>query len=465
MDQLLQKSALSLAGLFAAGEVSPVEMARVTLDRQAEIDKVLNTSYLQTPELALKQAAASEKRWWAGKPNSALDGIPTTIKDGLWWANYPVHRGFAGTAEHPAIPVQDAPVTARMAEAGMVFVGKTTMPDFGMLASGYSSHHGITRNPRDCSKNPGGSSSGVAAAIAAGAYPVGVGTDIVGSIRLPASFCGLFGLKPSQGRVPYYPPASPALVAGPMTRNVADAAALMDILTQADGRDFTALPAVTENYLSNLKAPKKKLKFGLIPQLNLGVEADGEVVSAIIDAASTLEGLGHQILELESPLEPADLDAGELWYQQRVFNEMQSCSEEQKQRSPYLQAWTKDCASVPAGALFMANERLWNIRARLAGLFEQVDYLLCPAVPFPAFDAELPAPNVKKLFEPWASTFIFNLGEMPASSINCGFTRNGLPIGLQIVGQRFDDLGVLQVSHQFEQHCNEALVPPCDIVR
>jgi len=460
MDSLLQKDALALSRLFAAGEVSPVEMAEAALARQEEIDRVLNTSYLQTPELALEQAAASEKRWWAGKPLSALDGIPTTIKDGLWWQGHPVYRGFAGNSEAAPVPDENAPITDRMLEGGMVLIGKTTMPDFGMLATGYSSMHGITRNPHDTERNPGGSSSGAAAAVAAGAYPVVVGTDIVGSIRLPASFCGLFGFKPSQGRVPYYPPASPALVAGPMTRCVDDAAAMMDILAQPDQRDFTALPPAGQAYLERTAETPAKLKLGLLTDLNLGVAVDPEVAACIESAARLLGQAGHDIVQLDSPLEPEDLRAGETFYRQRVCNEMRQRSNEQQQRSPYMHHWINACDKTSAAELFSASERLWHLRGRLSTTLQKVDYLLCPTVPYPAFDASLPAPSADALFDPWANTFIFNLGEQPGASINSGFTSAGLPIGLQIVGPRFDDIGVLRLARQFEQLCEFAPVPP-----
>lgn len=459
MNELLQMSALSLQQHFAMGELSPVDVTSAALEQQMRLDPVLNASYLQTPELALEQARASEQRWLRKQPLSVMDGIPTAIKDGLWWKGHPVYRGFAGNSDKPPIAPEDAPTTARMAEGGMVFIGKSTMPDFGMLATGYASYHGVTRNPYNLDKTPGGSSAGAAAALTAGYYPVAVGTDIVGSIRLPASFCGLFGLKPSQGRVPYYPPASPALVAGPMTRTVADAAALMDLLSKEDLRDCTALPAGDAHYHVALHPPRKRMTLGLMIDCGQGIPTNPDVENAVRNAAKLLEDAGHRVVEIAPPLEPEDIAAASCWYQHRVQNEMQRYSEEQQLRSPYMATWIGSADKTTAAQLFAASERMWDIRCRLNRLFEDIDFLLCPTVPYTAFDAQLPARDVNDLFEPWVNVYPFNLTENPASSINCGFDNAQMPVGLQIIGRRFDDLGVLQLSREFEEICPDAMLP------
>jgi Asp-tRNA(Asn)/Glu-tRNA(Gln) amidotransferase A subunit family amidase len=450
MHELLTKTALELSALYRSGEISPVELVAQALEQQERTDQLLNCHYESTPEQALTQAQLSEQRWLAGAPLSAFDGIPTAIKDGLWWRDHAVYRGFAGNAEHPPTPDEDAPSTAAMAAAGMVFTGRATMPDFGMLASGYSSQHGITRNPWNLEKTPGGSSSGTAAALASGVYPVAVGTDIVGSIRLPAAFCALYGFKPSQGRVPYYPPASPALVAGPMTRTVADAAVLMDILVQRDNRDYTALPRTAEAYTEGLQQTSTGVKLGLLTELNMGRPVDPETAAAVENAARLLERAGHTLITLESPFKPEDLDAGARYYSQRVAHEMRNYTDEQQRRSPYMYNWVRESAELTALQLFEAESQLWALRQKVAMMLDDIDYLLCPTVPFTAFAAELPAPDTNSLFEPWSNTFAFNLGEQPGASINCGFTAAGLPIGLQIIGRRFDDVGVLALSAQFE---------------
>lgn len=456
MHELLKKTALELSTLYRTGDLSPVELVALSLEYQERTDQRLNCHYESTPEQALTQAQLSEQRWLAGAPLSAFDGIPTAIKDGLWWRDHAVYRGFAGNAEHPPTPDEDAPSTAAMAAAGMVFTGRATMPDFGMLASGYSSQHGVTRNPWNLEKTPGGSSSGTAAALASGVYPVAVGTDIVGSIRLPAAFCALYGFKPSQGRVPYYPPASPALVAGPMTRSVADAAALMDILVQRDNRDYTALPRSSGTYQEALQQTSTGVKLGLLIDLNMGSPVEAETAAAVEQAAALLERAGHTLTTLASPFTPDDRRAGECYYSQRVAHEMGRYSQLQQLRSPYMYNWVATTAALTAQQLFEAETQLWALRQKVATLFDDIDYLLCPTVPFPAFAAELPAPNTDSLFEPWSNTFAFNLGEQPGASINCGFTSTGLPIGLQIVGRRFDDQGVLALSAQFETLCEAA---------
>jgi Asp-tRNA(Asn)/Glu-tRNA(Gln) amidotransferase A subunit family amidase len=286
-----------------------------------------------------------------------------------------------------------------------------------------------------------------------------VGTDIVGSIRLPASFCGLFGHKPSQGRVPYYPPASPALVAGPMTRTVADAAAMMDLLSKEDLRDCTALPAGNAHYHVALHPPRKRMTLGLMIDSGQGIPTSPDVEKAVRNAAKLLEDAGHRVMEIAPPLEQEDIAAASCWYQHRVQNEMQRYSEEQQQRSPYMATWISSADKTTAAQLFAASERMWDIRRRLNRLFEDIDFLLCPTVPYTAFDAELPARDVNDLFEPWVNVYPFNLAENPASSINCGFDDAQMPVGLQIIGKRFDDLGVLQLSREFEEICPDAVLP------
>src|SRR5580704_16340232 len=239
MTAIHNLTAQALSSAYRAKQLSPVEVARAALARIAAWETKINAMYVIDEAGARAQAAASEARWRAGVPLSALDGVPITIKD-----NIPV-KGFAtpvGTAAGDMTPSAfDAPPSARVREAGCVVIGKTKMPDYGMLVSGVSSLHGVTRNPWDVSRNPGGSSSGAGASLVAGYTPLALGTDIGGSVRLPAAYNGVFALKPSLGRVPIYPPFLGRVV-GPMTRTVADAALLMTALTRPDPRDYMALP-------------------------------------------------------------------------------------------------------------------------------------------------------------------------------------------------------------------------------
>ena len=459
MHEALELDCVQLTRRYRDRSLSPVEVTTAAIERLDSLNPQLNLTYVTNPEEALDTARASEVRWKSDEPRGPLDGIPTTIKDGLAWAGTPMYRGSAAHVEGGAIAEFDAPSVARLSEQGCPFLGKSTMPDFGILASGYSSHHGITRNPWDLSANSGGSSSGASAGVAANVFPCAIGTDIVGSIRLPASFCGIFGHKPSQGRVPYYPPNAPTLVAGPLTRTVTDAAVMLDVLSQSDHRDFTALPPPTHSFTSELDTPPAGRRLGLMTQLGFGPTPNREVLAAVEAAARLLEGEGYQIIPIDAPFARGDDIHGERFYKVRCFTEFSKFPSDVRARAEVIQNWTADVESIDATTLFSDMNVLLQQRERLMRLFDNIDFLLLPAVAIPAFDAELPAPDMSALFSPWSNTYLFNLTEQPAASINCGYTNAGLPIGLQIVGPRFDDTGVLRMARLYEQLRPEQRTP------
>jgi Asp-tRNA(Asn)/Glu-tRNA(Gln) amidotransferase A subunit family amidase len=232
-------SAVALLEAYARRDLSPVDVMRDVLDRVAAFEPHIHATYLLAPERALAEARSSEARWARGEPKGALDGVPATVKDNIATRGEPKPVGTAASDLTPEL--DDAPPAQRLREAGAILFSKTTMPDYGMLSSGLSSLHALARNPWNLARNPGGSSAGAGAAGAAGYGPLHLGTDIGGSVRLPAGWCGLFGLKPSAGRVPIDPPYI-GRVAGPMTRSVADAVLMMATLCEPDTRDYMSLP-------------------------------------------------------------------------------------------------------------------------------------------------------------------------------------------------------------------------------
>ena len=238
----LNLSAVALLDAYRSGALSPLEAMRDVLQRVARFEPHIHATYLLAPKRALAEARASEERWRRGAPIGPLDGVPATVKDNIATKGEPVPLGTAASELEPA--AADAPPAARLREAGAILFAKTTMPDYGMLSSGLSSFHALARNPWNLDRNPGGSSAGAAAAAAAGYGPLHLGTDIGGSVRLPAGWCGLVGLKPSAGRAPIDPPYI-GRVAGPLTRSVADAALMMATLSLPDARDYTSLPPQT----------------------------------------------------------------------------------------------------------------------------------------------------------------------------------------------------------------------------
>lgn len=449
-NEIALLSAVELSNAYRTRNLSPVEVLETALARIEHTNPAVNAIYYLDHAPAKEAAKASEKRWSKDAPLGPLDGIPTTVKDALTTTGMPSYRGSA--ANGCEIAASDHSSVARLREGGAVILGKNTMCDYGILAAGVSSRHGVTRNPWDLSKTTGASSSGAAASVAALFEPFSVGTDIVGSIRLPASYCGLVGFKPSQGRVPYYFPNSPSLVAGPLARNVKDAALMMNTLSKPDERDFSALPYDNVDYLGGLEKTQlsgKKAK--LILDLGFGVSVDEEVQSDVRGAARSLEHEGLAVDEVQDrPFEPSELDAAETFYKIRCLTELSTTPETAQPKSDIIWKWTRSGKEVSAVDLYRSFNALQLLREKTVRLLNGYDYLLLPSTPIPAHDADLPAPNPNKLFAPWCYNFLFNLSEQPALSINCGFTNSGLPIGLQIVGRRYDDLGVLQLAHIFE---------------
>ena len=396
------------------------------------------------------QAEASRARWLKGQPCGPLDGVPTTIKENIATQGVPMPIGTAASVLTPAL--RDAPPAARLREAGAVILGKTTMPDYGMLSSGLSSFHPLTRNPWDLRKNPGGSSAGAAAAAAAGYGPLHVGTDIGGSVRLPASWCGIFALKPSLGRVPIDPPYA-GRVAGPMTRTVQDSALMMATLSQADARDTMSLPYQALAW-SQLDRDVRGLKIGLLMDAGWGTPVQPDVRAAVEAAARLFEAAGAIVEPLQPFTTRAMADGMNDFWRTRSWLDISALSEERRNKVlPYILEWALGGAGLSGERVFRGYSQMGAMRdaaVRACGAF---DFVLSPTAPMPAFSAELPSPNndPAQPFEHVAFTLPYNMSEQPAASINCGYTADGMPIGLQIIGQRFDDVGVLQIARAWEQ--------------
>ncbi|MDM4768185.1 amidase [Pelomonas sp. SE-A7] len=442
-------SATELLVRYRERSLSPVEVTQAVIARIERWEPRLHALYHFDPEAALVQARASEQRWQRGEA-LALDGVPLTLKENIATAGCPMPLGTAALAD-AAPATEDAPPAARLREAGAVLLGKTTMPDYGMLSSGVSSLHPTTGNPWDTRLNPGGSSAGAAAAAAAGYGPLHLGTDIGGSVRLPASWCGIFTLKPSLGRIPIQPPYA-GRVAGPMTRTVADAALMMGPLSQPDWRDGMSLPADPMAW----QAPPlqvRGLRLGLLMDAGWGLDVDPEVAAAIEAAARTLEQAGA-IVEPVAPFSSrAMIDGLDRFWRMRSWLDMQALTPERRERVlPYIRAWVATAERTTAAELFQGYSQMAAFRDAALRACQPFDFLLSPVAPCVAFEAERASPldDPARPFEHIAFTVPFNFSEQPAASIPCGTNRAGLPIGLQIVGRRHDDLGVLRLAAAFE---------------
>ena len=452
MTALHDLPAQDLLAAYRQRTLSPVEVTQAVLAHMERWEPHIRATYLLRPEHALAQARQSEARWQRGEPQGLLDGVPVTIKENIATQGDPTPLG---TAAVPLVPAAaDAPPAARLREAGAVMVAKTTMPDYGMLSSGLSSFHPLSRNPWDVSKGPGGSSAGGGAAAAAGYGPLHIGTDIGGSLRLPASWCGIFSLKPSLGRIPIDPPYT-GRAAGPMTRTVQDAALMMQVLSQPDARDSMSLPyqPIAWGEYDQGVQRLRGLRLGLLLDAGCGLPVEAEVRAAVEHAARLFEQAGAQVSLMQPFMTQAMLDGMDHFWRMRSYTDLQALPEAQRAKVlPYIRAWAESAAGMTGTQVFQASQQFHTTRVATVKACSGFDYVLSPVAPMPAFAAELPSPTNDPLrpLEHIGFTVPFNMSEQPAASINCGYTAGGLPIGLQIAGARFDDLGVLQVARAFE---------------
>src|ERR1700710_846663 len=441
-------SAVDLIAGYRARQFSPSEVLEEVLGHVAVWEPHIKALYLFDPEGARATARASTDRWQKGEPMGALDGVPVTIKDNIATKGVPVPLGAATTRLAPALV--DAPPAARLREAGAVIFSKTTMPDYGMLSSGLSSFHPLTRNPWDLNKNPGGSSAGAGAAAAAGYGPLHLGTDIGGSLRLRACWNGLVALKPSFGRVPVDPPYV-GRVAGPMTRIVDDAALMMSVLSRPDRRDGMGLPPNDINWKALEKSPRK-VRIGLMLDLGVGQALEQEVREVAVKAARAFEAAGATVTEVPSVLTREMLDGLDNFWRARMWDDLSKLAPAERAKAlPYICKWAEAGAKLSGIDVVRGFNATMAIRAAAAKLFADIDYVISPVSPVVNFAAELASPinDPDKPFEHICYTVPWNMAENPAASINGGYDAKGFPIGVQIIGRRFDDIGVLGMARAF----------------
>ena len=459
MNTLCWLSAGDLIKQLPSGALTSLQMTDATIERITECEPTLNALYLNKAATARVQAAESDQRRANGETLSPLDGVPITIKENLYSNGDPAPIGTTATPLAPK--TVNSPVVDRVREAGLVLVGKTTMPDFGMLSSGQSSFHGVTRNPWQLNRNPGGSSSGAGAACAAGYGPLHIGTDIGGSVRIPASFCGIYGLKPSLGRVPIDPPFM-GRVAGPMTRTVLDAAMLMNIISRPDPahRDFMNLPPTQVDFAAELERFSLKGKrIAVLADMRAGFDVQSDVAAATWECGQLLEQHGAQVVPIQSFITREMLDA------MCGFFEARSCADIVKMSAttqakilPFIVQWATHRATKFTGETVMAfYAQIMLMREATVKATHGFDFVISPVCPVPAFEAEYCCPqnDPEHALDHIAFTVPYNMSEQPAASINWSYSTqplsSGLPIGVQVAGRRFDDLGVLQLSRVIEQ--------------
>ncbi|WP_172327498.1 amidase [Mangrovicoccus sp. HB161399] len=449
-------TATELVAGYRAGTLSPVEVTEAVIAQVEHCEPHIHAFYIFDPEGAREMARASEARWRAGTPiekdGISIDGVPATIKENIATVGTPSPIGTAAT---PLIPAaKDAPPAARMREAGAVILGKTTMPEFGAMSSGLSSIHELTRNPWNLAMNPGGSSAGAGAGGAAGYGPLHIGTDIGGSVRFPAAWCGLMGLKPSLGRINIDPPYM-GRCAGPMTRTVEDAALMMAVLSRPDPeeRDYRNLPQAEIDWM-DLGMDLKGVKIGLQLYPGCGMEVNPEVVAPVEAAAKLFEAAGAVIEPLDPWMTPELLKGLDNFWLARAAQDLAKLSEAQRAKVlPLFLEYASHGASFTGAEVFDAYSATVEIRRRTVEATKPFDFVLAPLSPHISFPAEwgYPTNDPARAMDHISYSVPFNMSEQPVSSLPCGYDSNGVPLGLQIAAHRFDDMGALRMAKAYEE--------------
>ena len=454
-DDLCFTPATELAPLIRSRALSPVELIDAVLARIEACEPRINAFATLAAERAREASRRAEDALMKGEATGALFGLPVTIKDLTETAGIPTERGSHALKGH--VPAVDAPVIPRLEEAGAIVLGKTTTSEFGWSGVSRSPLSGITHNPWKQGYNAGASSAGAGAAAAAGYGPLHQGSDGAGSIRMPAHFSGIFGLKPTYGRVPNWPVPNNDQVShvGPMTRTVADSALMLRAMAGPHPWDHTTLEAPPADYPALLDAGIAGLRVAFSPDLG-HARVDAEVAALVQAAAEAFQSLGCRV---ESPAVPFGPDGPEiirlLWpihlHAYRPF-----LAEHEERMDPGLVACIRAADGVSGAAYLETRARKLAYVEAVHRFFEDWDLLLTPAVSVPAFPAERLQPAHWPA-HPWdwimwaEFSYPFNFSQNPAASVPCGFTADGLPVGLQIVGRRFADLTVLQAARAFEQ--------------
>ncbi|MEZ5648064.1 MAG: amidase [Alphaproteobacteria bacterium] len=451
-------SATDAASLYRSGKISPVEVTTACLEKIYTHNSAINAFCLVDVSAALEAARLSEKRFREGKPLGLIDGIPVAIKDLLLTKAWPTLRGSKIVSENQPWN-EDSPAVARLKESGAILLGKTTTPEFGWKAVTDSPLTGITRNPWDTGKTPGGSSGGSAAALASGMTILALGSDGGGSIRIPASFTGTVGLKPTSGRVPLWPMSVFGTLAhhGPMARNVRDTAILMNVISLYDARDIYAVPGLPEDFCEGLNEKIAHVRVAYSPNL-LGCKANADVDESVAQAVRISQTQGIRVDIIANPLGNLREQVEATWRVHWLLGLMKISQSypalmKSKDVDPGLIALIEEGKNLSVQQILDAISLREELTFSLNELFSKQDLLITPTVAIPPFEIGLNVPRASAFKHWWEwtpFTLPFNLSRHPAISIPCGLTADGLPIGLQIVGRLGEDKLVLQAARAFE---------------
>ena len=478
---LADLTATELLAKYRDGSVSPVEVIEDVLTRVEELEPHLNALYALDEAGARAAALESERRWRDGSAG-ALDGVPVTVKENIATRGTPVPQGTAATELIPA--VEDAPAAARLRSAGAVIFSKTTMSEYGMLSSGVSTFHHLTRNPWDLSRTAGGSSAGAAAAAAAGYGPLHFGTDIGGSIRLPAGWCGLVGVKPTHGRIPVGSPYAGRAI-GPLTRTAADAALALSVMSGYHPRDHTSLPSTLDGPRAQgiLSAQRIRstpggpaadsrsaaddypaaigvdgLRVALLLDAGVGLPVEPEVTAAVSSAAAVLEKAGAIVEPIGPIITREMLDGLDRFWRTRSAADIAALPEDRRAKVlPQVREWVSTAGDLSGFDVYRAYSQMGAMAAAVVQVFTSYDVILSPVAPITAFPAELayPTGDPSRPFEHIGFTVPYNMSHHPATTVNVGWSAAGLPIGAQLAVPHHQDLTALALAGYLDSQRTE----------
>lgn len=453
-NEILRMTAVELLQHYRDKTLSPVEVAGAMLDQIERLDSHTNGFCLVDRETTLGLARESEQRYQKDEAHGLVDGVPVAVKDVFLTPMWPTLKG-SYTIDPQSTLNKSAPATAALARHGYVPIGKTTTPEFGWKGVTDNPVNGVTNNPWNPQKTAGGSSGGSGVAVALGMAPLALGTDAGGSIRIPAGFCGIVGLKPSFGEVPHWPasPFGTLAHAGPMTWTVEDAALMMNVLCEADHRDTNAVPRRNIDYLADLNKGVKGLKIAYSPNLGY-VDVDPEVEASVARAAKVFEELGAEVVRVDPGFSDPLAAFGHLFYG-GAANAMRDLGAKKRERmDPELVKVAEKAARLSMLDYMGAVNESMALRERMANFHRKYDLLLTPSLPITAFETgrEVPRDWPSTRWPTWTPfTYPFNMTGQPGLSVPCGFDKAGMPISLQLVGARFNDALVLQAGQAYQQ--------------
>jgi aspartyl-tRNA(Asn)/glutamyl-tRNA(Gln) amidotransferase subunit A len=459
-DEIAYMTANEVIAAYAAKDLSPVEVTGAALARIEKHNSKVNAFCFLAPEQSIKAAHASEERWAKGEPLGPMDGVPTSIKDLNYVKGWPTGRGSLTTEGDP-VADEDAPLVARFKESGAILIGKTTTPEFGWKGVTDSPLTGITRNPWNLDKTPGGSSGGASAALAAGMGQLAQGSDGGGSIRIPCGFTGLPGLKPSYGRVPVYPasPFGTLSHVGPMARSVEDLALMLNVMSGPDSRDWLALPWLDHDWSKGINDGVKGLRIAWSPDLGYA-DVDPEIASIVADAIPVFSELGANVENCDPGFDDPTPIFRVLWWIGAQAATLSMSEEDMARLEPALRDLIEESRELSLKDNLNATLARAALGQMMNHFHDQFDLLVTPTLAVPAFTAGQLDPKGDDDPLRWLRwtpfSYPFNMTGQPAITVPCGFTKDGLPVGLQIVGPMHRDDLVLKAARAFEaaRPCN-----------